>query len=140
MIMAGNAIKVFGLLAASFILALLWTPLLTRWMYRHKLWRKDVRTTAPDGTKTPLFAALHKDRETRVPRMGGILIWVTALGIAGIVWLIAGLTDGGFWDKANFVSRNQTWLPLATLVAAAMSKRNTDVIPVQLRWQGAKDN
>lgn len=118
--MAGSAIKVFGLLAASFIVALLWTPLLTRWMYRHNLGRKEVRTTSPDGTKTPLFAALHRDRETRVPRMGGILIWVTTLGIATIVWLIAGLTDGSFWDKANFVSRNQTWLPLATLLAASL--------------------
>ncbi len=118
--MAGSAVKVFGLLAASFIAALLWTPLLTRWLYRYKLWRKEVRTTSPDGTKTPLFAALHKDRETRVPRMGGILIWVTTLGIAAIVWVIAGLTDGSFWDKTNFVSRNQTWLPLATLFAASL--------------------
>ncbi len=117
--MAGNAVKVFGLLAASFVAALLWTPVLTRWLYKYKLWRKDVRTTSPDGTKTPLFAALHKDRETRVPRMGGILIWVTTLGIAGAVRLIAGLTDSSFWDKVNFVSRNQTWLPLATLLAAS---------------------
>lgn len=118
--MAGNAIKVFGLLAASFAAALLWTPVLTRWMYRRRLWRRDVRTRSPDGTATPLFAALHKDRETRVPRMGGILIWATTLGIAAIVWLVAGITDANFWDKANFVSRNQTWLPLAVILAASL--------------------
>ena len=116
----GNATKVFGLLAASFVIAVLWTPLLTRQLYKYKLWRKDVRTTSPDGTKTPLFAELHKDRETRVPRMGGILIWVTTLGIAGVVWLLASITQNAFWDKVNFVSRNQTWLPLATLLAASL--------------------
>jgi len=67
----GSAIKVFGLLAASFIAAVLCTPLLTRFLYRHKLWRKEVRTSAPDGTATPLFAALHRDREVRVPRSSG---------------------------------------------------------------------
>lgn len=115
-----NAIKVFGLLAVSFLAAVLWTPLLTRQLYRYKLWRKEVRTTSPDGSKTPLFAALHKTRETRVPRMGGVLIWVTIVGIALLVWAIAVATESSFWDKANFVSRNQTWLPLATLLAASL--------------------
>lgn len=115
-----SAIKVFGLLAASFTAAVLWTPVLTRYLYRYNMWRKDVRTTSPDGTKTPLFAALHKDRETKVPRLGGVLIWVTTLGIAAAVWTMAGVFDGPFWGKANFVSRNQTWLPLATLLAASL--------------------
>ena len=115
-----SAIKVFGLLAASFVAAVLWTPLLTKYLYQYKLWRKDVRTTSPDGTQTPLFAALHKDRETRVPRLGGVLIWVTTLGIAALVWLLAEIAHISFLDKANFFSRNQTWLPLATLFAASL--------------------
>jgi phospho-N-acetylmuramoyl-pentapeptide-transferase len=115
-----SAVKVFGLLAGSFVVAVLWTPLLTRFLYRHRLWRKDVRIRSPDGTATPLFAALHKDRETSVPRMGGMLIWITTLGIAAVVWTAAGITHGDFWTKANFVSRNQTWLPLATLLAASL--------------------
>lgn len=115
-----DAIKVLGLLAVSFSVALLSTPLLTRYLYKYKLWRKEVRTMSPDGSKTPLFAELHKTRETRVPRMGGVLIWVTTLAIAVVVWIIAGITESSFWDKANFVSRNQTWLPLATLLAASL--------------------
>ena len=115
-----NAIKVFGLLAGSFTAAVLWTPLLTKYLYKYQLWRKEVRTASPDGTRTPLFAALHKDRETKVPRLGGALIWVTTLVIAFLVWIIAGLTESPFWDKANFFSRNQTWLPLFTLLAASL--------------------
>lgn len=117
--MAIDAIKIFGLLALSFGVAILWTPLLTHYLYAHKLWRKTVRDTAPDGTKTLLFAALHKDRETRVPRMGGLLIWMTTVAVALCLWLIAGVSQSPFWTKANFLSRNQTWLPLFTMLGAA---------------------
>jgi len=127
----GSAIKVFGLLAASFIVAVLCTPLLTRFLYRHKLWRKEVRTSAPDGTATPLFAALHRDREVRVPRMGGVLIWATTAGLALAVWAIAGFTRSSFWDKANFLSRNQTWLPLFILLAASLLGLADDLLQVR---------
>lgn len=115
-----NAIKVFGLFASSFLIAIFLTPALTHYMYKYQLWRKDVRTTAPDGTKTPLFAKLHKNRETRVPRLGGALVWITTAGIALFLWMMARMTNNPFWDKANFLSREQTWLPLFTLVAASL--------------------
>ena len=126
-----SAIKVFGLLAASFTVAVFWTPFLTRYLYTYKMWRKDVRTTSPDGSKTPLFAALHKDRETRVPRLGGVLIWVTTMGLAFFVWVMAEWLDGSFWGKANFVSRNQTWLPLATLFAASLLGLADDLLQIR---------
>ena len=132
-----SAIKVFGLLAASFTAAVLWTPILTRYLYKYKMWRKEVRTTSPDGTRTPLFAALHKDRETRVPRMGGVLIWVTTLGLAGLAWVLAEVWGGIFWEKANFVSRNQTWLPLATLLAASLVGLADDLTQVWRRGGSA---
>lgn len=115
-----SVIKVFGLASVSFVLAILITPLLSHYMYKYKLWRKVVRTRAPDGSGTPLFAELHKDRETRVPRFGGVLIWLTTMLVAGILWMLAQLTDSPFWDKANFISRNQTWLPLFTMAAASL--------------------
>lgn len=125
-----NIIKIFGLSAVSFIAAILWTPFLTRYLYKYQLWRKDVRDTAPDGSKTPLFAALHKDRETTVPRLGGVLIWVTTLVLAILVWLVSSFTEYPFWDKANFLSRNQTWLPLFTLVAASLLGLADDLFQV----------
>lgn len=125
-----NVIKVFGLAALSFVIAILWTPLLTHYLYKYKLWRKDVRQMSPDGSKTPLFAALHKDRETTVPRFGGMLIWVTTIVIALALWTIAQVSDSPFWDKANFLSRNQTWLPLFILLAASLLGLADDLFQV----------
>ncbi|MDP3778429.1 MAG: hypothetical protein Q8R30_00075 [bacterium] len=125
-----NLIKSFGLFAVSFTLAMLLTPPLTHYMYKYKLWRKEVRTTSPDGSKTPLFAALHKERETRVPRFGGALIWITTSILALTIWAAAQITDNSFLDKANFLSRNQTWLPLFTLVAASLLGLADDLMQV----------
>lgn len=125
-----SVIKVFGLSGFSFVLAFFLTPILTRWMYANKLWRKNVREIAPDGSRTPLFAALHKDRETTVPRFGGMLIWITTLLVSLFVWALASYTGSTFWDKANFISRNQTWLPLFTLIAASLIGLADDVVQV----------
>lgn len=125
-----SVIKVLGLASFSFFLAILLTPLLTHYMYKYKLWRKSVRDTAPDGSKTPLFSELHKDRETRVPRMGGVLIWISTLAVTMLVWLLAYLTQNPFWDKVNFLSRNQTWLPVFTLLAASLLGAADDLAQV----------
>ncbi|MDP3785419.1 MAG: hypothetical protein Q8R12_05190, partial [bacterium] len=68
-----NVYKVLGLGGVAFFLGIALTPLLTHYLYKYKMWRKDARTTAPDGAPTPIFHELHKERETKAPRMGGIL-------------------------------------------------------------------
>ena len=60
----------------------------------------------------------HEEGEVHVPRFGGVLIWFTPPVLALIFY---GLSQTGIWwfEKLNFLSRGQTWLPLATLVAAS---------------------
>lgn len=130
MIEIASVIKVFGLSAFSFGVAIWLTPILTKVMYRYRLWRKEVREMSPDGSKTPLFAALHKERETAVPRLGGVLIWLTTLLVALFIWTMMQIFDGTFWEKANFLSRNQTWLPLFILVAASLLGLADDLFQV----------
>ena len=107
-----NVYKILGLGAFAFFLGIALTPILTHFLYKYKMWRKDARTTAPDGAPTPIFNKLHKERETKAPRMGGILIWVTTLITALIFWF--------FGEKLNFLSRSQTWVPLGILIAGAL--------------------
>jgi len=89
--------KVFWLAFGAFILAMIFTPLLTDLLYRFKMGKK-IR----EG-KTPIFSLLHRGKEN-IPTMGGILIWLTVL----ILSLLFNST------------RSQTWLPLFTLFTAAI--------------------
>mgnify|MGYP001592189224 CR=1 FL=1 len=125
-----NVLKVFGLSAVAFFFALAWPPLLTHFLYKYKIWRKSVRTKAPDGAGTPIFASLHKEKEVSTPRMGGLLIWITTLVIIYALWILAKITDAPILDKINFLSRNQTWLPLFTLIAASLLGFVDDLLQV----------
>lgn len=116
-----NVLKVFGMAVLSFFVGVGLTPVLTHYLYKFKLWRKEARRFAPDGAPTPIFYKLHRERETRVPRMGGILIWI----IPVIMILVFRLSIEAFPSyfiahKLNFLSRAQTWLPLFTLIAASI--------------------
>lgn len=105
--------------ALSFILALLATPLLTRCLIRFRWWKKQARTQSADGTATPLFHALHKEKEISTPRSAGVLIWGTVLFLTIFIWLL-----NQFWPAQfasfNFISRSQTWIPLFTLFTASL--------------------
>ena len=125
-----NVLKVFGLSAVAFFFALAWTPLLTHFLYKYKFWRKAVRQTAPDGAPTPIFASLHKEREVSTPRMGGLLLWITTLLVIYAFWLLSKITESPLLDKLNFLSRNQTWLPLFTLVSASLLGFADDLLQV----------
>ncbi len=125
-----NILKIFGLAAVSFFVGIALTPLLTHFLYKYKLWRKEVRTVAPDGQPTPIFAEMHKERETKVPRMGGILVWTIPLFLALFLWLLSVLFPLPFFRKLNFLSRSQTWLPLFTLVAASLVGLADDIFQV----------
>lgn len=125
-----NIIKILFLLVFAFCLTVLWTPILTHFLYKYKLWRKSVRTKSLDGKPTPIFQKIHKERETRVPRMGGVLIWVTTIFIAFLFAFLAKIFDNFWLEKFNFLSRNQTWLPLAGLVAASLLGLADDILQV----------
>ena len=127
-----NVFKIFGLSAVAFFFAFAWTPLLTHFLYKYRMWRKSVRIMAPDGAGTPIFAALHQTKETRTPRLGGLLIWITVVVVIFAFWLLAKTVDGPTLAKLNFLSRNQTWLPLFTLVAASLLGLADDLLQI---WQ-----
>ncbi|MEK7090795.1 MAG: hypothetical protein AAB930_04385 [Patescibacteria group bacterium] len=126
-----NVIKIFGLSALSFFVGIALTPLLTHYLYKFQLWRKVVREFAPDGQPTPIFNRLHAEREKKVPRMGGLLIWIVPLVLSVVFWLPGYLgSDSAFFTKLNFLSRSQTWLPLFTLVAASLVGFFDDIFQV----------
>ena len=115
-----GVIKVFIPSVVAFWTGIFITPFLTHFLYKNQMWKKEARTKALGGGEAVLFNKLHKERETTVPRMGGIIIWTSS---ALTVFLFAFLADffpGDTTEKLNFLSRNQTWLPFFVLIVASI--------------------
>jgi len=115
-----NVLKVFAPATISFFIGIGLSPILTHYLYKHKMWKKKVRTLATDGRTTPIFSKLHEGREIGTPRMGGVVVWGSVVITILAFWLVAQLSGGILSEKLNFLSRGQTWLPLFTLLVGAL--------------------
>ena len=114
-----NVIKVFSLLAIASVLAVLWSPFLTNFLYKYKLWKKLARQKAISGEDAVIFNGLHKEKEINTPRMGGLLIWLTVVFVIFLFFVLDLIFPNSWISQFNFLSRGQTWLPLFTLVVAS---------------------
>src|SRR3989344_1720864 len=115
-----DVIKVIFPAALSFGIGIALTPLLTHYLYKYKAWKKKPRSHAVDGREATIFNALHGAKEVGTPRMGGIVIWLSSLMTIGGIWLLAQLSGNGTLVKLDFLSRDQTWIPLLTLIVGAL--------------------
>lgn len=127
--LSSDIIPILFLFTFSALLAVLWTPCLTNFLYRNKLWKKTARKKAIDGKSADVFYNLHKEKETRIPRLGGILIWLTTLIVIFLFAFLARIFPDNFWlTQLNFLSRSQTWLPLGFLAAGALLGLSDDLL------------
>jgi len=108
-----NLAKIFWLTALSFVIALIWTPIFTDFLYRNRL-GKRIRKTGLDEKSAPVFFALHKGKEN-TPTMGGLLIWITT----AVITLLFNL------------SRSGTWLPLFALVSSGVIGAIDDLLNIK---------
>lgn len=92
-----NVIKVFSLTGLAFFFALTWTPLLTHFLYKFKAWKKT------------------EDRH--VPRMGGLLVWLTVVVLSLI-----------------FVP--MIWIPLIVLVLGSLIGLVDDFLSISSQGKG----
>ncbi|PIR91991.1 phospho-N-acetylmuramoyl-pentapeptide-transferase [Candidatus Falkowbacteria bacterium CG10_big_fil_rev_8_21_14_0_10_44_15] len=123
-------VKILFLTALASLAAVLWTPLLTHFLYKYRL-GKSIRN---NGT-TPIFTALHKEKEG-TPTMGGLIIWVTVLAVALVFFYAGKFIDLDFFRQLNFLTRSQTLLPLGSLVAAAIIGLGDDILDIRGRGKG----
>jgi phospho-N-acetylmuramoyl-pentapeptide-transferase len=107
-------IKIFFLTTLSFVVAVAWTPVLTHFLYAHKM-GKQIR----DEASAPVFSKMHKGK-AGTPTMGGVIVWGTTLAL--ILFFHYGdlLVGGDFFSRFTFLTRQQTLLPLGALVASAI--------------------
>ena len=118
--MSANVVKIFGLSAFAFFIAVSMTPLLTRYLYKYKMWKKSVRTKTFSGGDAPITSELYKDKDVGTPRMGGILIWGSVLVITVIFYGLSKFFPSDINQKLNFLSRNQTWVPIFGMIIGSL--------------------
>jgi phospho-N-acetylmuramoyl-pentapeptide-transferase len=126
-----DIVKVFLPAVGSFVLGILFTPILTNFLYSHQMWKKKSGKMALDGSQATIFNELHKEKEVNTPRMGGIIIWFSTAFIIILIWLLSQFFPGEITSKLDFLSRSQTWLPLATLILGALAGLIDDYMEIK---------
>lgn len=103
----------------SFLIGIGITPFVTHILYTYKMWKPKGGKVALDGKPAAVFNELHKEKEVGTPRFGGVIVWMSVLLTAGLLqamWYIYPLQ----FDQVAFISRSQTWVPFAALLAGAL--------------------
>lgn len=95
----------------SFILALISTPYFIK-LIKKVQFTQQIKEETLDGSKTPLFNSLHKNKEG-TPTMGGVIIWTSTL----IVCLASMLSVKFGFTINSLINRQETYIPLFTLVS-----------------------
>ena len=108
-----ETVRVIVLTTISFIVALAVTPLWYRVLKKYRF-GKHLREAA----EAPVFHEFHKNKEG-VPTAAGVIIWGTVLVLAAFFGIM-GVVFDGMWHYFNFISRPETYLPLAALTIAAV--------------------
>jgi len=117
--MEPEIIKVFAPTAMAFVIGILISPIVTHYLYKHKAWKKTGGKSALNGEEAHEFNRLHKENETKTPRMGGIVIWGSVFITVALLFILKSLLPESMFGELDFFSRSQTWIPLFTLAIGA---------------------
>ncbi len=125
-----NIVKVLFFSGLSATLSFFVSPFLIKFLNKIRFFKQKPRETTISGERAEVFQALHKERETTVPRGGGILIWFTVSFVILFTFLLAQLTGIWWLKKLNFLTRKETWLPLFALISASIVGLIDDILTV----------
>ena len=133
-----DLIKIFVPTAVAFFLGLFLTPVATHFFYKYKMWKKYSRSAAVVNAD---FQKINGGKdELKTPRVGGIIIWVSVLIVSLIFYFIAIIFSSENAEKMNFLSRNQTLIPLFTLVIGSLIGLWDDLIQIYGTGRFARDD
>lgn len=131
-------IKIFIPAALTFAVGIAMTPVLMRYFIKYRMWKKSSRRNANTSIA---FQQIHNEEgELSTPRAGGILIWLSVALVTLLFALIAWIVPTALTSKLNFLSRNQTLIPLFALLAAAGIGLVDDLLQITGRGSYANDH
>ncbi|MEK7509288.1 MAG: hypothetical protein AAB605_01090 [Patescibacteria group bacterium] len=134
--MVPDVVRVLIPAGVAFAVGIGMTPILTHYLYTYKAWKKNGGKIAYDGTAAAEFNRLHTKHEIRAPRFGGIVVWGSTLLTTLLLALLAFMFENPLLEQFNFLSRNQTWLPLAALLVGAIAGFIDDLLIIRPEGQG----
>ncbi|MFA5080714.1 MAG: hypothetical protein WC472_03805 [Candidatus Paceibacterota bacterium] len=117
---AFNLIKILILTVASSIIGFILANFLIPFLHKIKFWKKTARTKTIDGQEATVFLSMHNEKETTVPRGGGLVIWISVLIVLVLTLIISNLSNIWWIKGLNFFSRGETWIPLFALFSASI--------------------
>ena len=133
-----NLVKIFAPTTVAFFLGVFITPLATHFFFKHKMWKKYSRN---GEISSPDFHKIHNEQEElNTPRVGGIIIWFSALMSTLLFYLAAVIFPGVVTEKMNFLSRNQTLIPFFTLLFGSLLGLSDDLIQIYGNGKFARDD
>lgn len=106
------------------------SPLIV-YLVRCKLWKKKNVAKTIDGHDATITASLHNDVGSPVPRLGGIVVWASVFITAILFWALSKVYPTALTIKLDFISRNQTWLPLVAMLVGAFVGALDDLLVVE---------
>lgn len=124
--------------ASAFGIGLLVAPVLTHYLYLHRAWKKTPGKRALDGSTATVFNGLHKEHEVRAPRMGGIVIWVSVVLTVLLARAVSIVFPSPETWALDFLSRSQTWIPLATLLLGSLVGLLDDLLVIGVGGEGLR--
>ncbi len=113
-------IKVLIAASLAFWSGIFLTPFLTHFLYKYKVWKKTGGKTTLSGAEATEFNRLKGAEEIKTPRMGGIVIWGSVILTISILTTWSLLWPERTLGNMQFVSREQTWIPLTALLVGAI--------------------
>ncbi len=132
-----DLIKIFLPTTVAFFLGIFLTPIATHFFYKYKMWKKYPRTNG--STNGDFKKIKNENDELNTPRVGGMIVWISALFTTVVFYLISIVFPGDATTKMNFLSRNQTLIPLATLIFASLIGLLDDMLQIFGRGVYSKD-
>ncbi len=126
-----STVKVFLPALLSFFIGLLITPSISNILYSRRMWKNRSRSAANKDVVTPEFQKIHNHQgETSTPRIGGVIVWLSVLITTLLLSINSFVFPSKLNIKLNFLSQNQTLLPLFTLIFASIVGLVDDLLQI----------
>ncbi len=125
-----DVVKIFLPAIIAFIIGISITPLFSHYFFKYKMWKKTGRN---ETVTSPDFKTIHQSKEKEemsVPCVGGSIIWMSVLLTIFTIFLISQFFPTELSIKLNFLSRNQTLVPLGVFLLGALLGLIDDILEI----------